>query len=114
VNQAIWKEREGEMEGWWEGRTDHVEGGASAADEAGYIVQYRVTVALILKQLDIGVKEVTLGDMNALNVKLVHQLQNPTASQSNGRVKRHLDESQRPPCSPGSPHPLKNTVLTSQ
>lgn len=57
--------------------THHVKGGSRAAKKAGNIVKGAVAVTLVLKELDIRVEKISLCDMDALNVELMHQLQNP-------------------------------------
>jgi hypothetical protein len=46
-----------------------------AAQHAGQVVQDGITLALVLKQLHVGVEEVTLGDVDALGAQLVYQAQ---------------------------------------
>mmetsp|Transcript_16507 Transcript_16507/g.53479 ORF Transcript_16507/g.53479 Transcript_16507/m.53479 type:complete len:349 (-) Transcript_16507:52-1098(-) len=58
-------------------RRDHVEGRAGAADHAGDVVEDVVGLGLLLEELDVGVEEVALCDVDALRAELEHNLHQP-------------------------------------
>jgi len=47
--------------------------GSCAPEHACHVVQHRVRLRLVLKELDIGVEEVTLGDVDLLGTQLVDE-----------------------------------------
>lgn len=57
-------------------RRDDVQGGARAAEHAAQVVEHGVRLRLVLEELDVGVEEVALGDVDALGAQLVDQAQN--------------------------------------
>ncbi|POO02482.1 hypothetical protein TorRG33x02_014660 [Trema orientale] len=58
-------------------RGDHIEAGASAAQHTGHVVEDRVGLRLVLEELDVGVEQVSLGDVDALEAELVDELEDP-------------------------------------
>ena len=56
---------------------DDVERVSGATEEAGDVVEHRIRVLLVLEQLDVGVEEITLGDVNTSGQHAVHELHHP-------------------------------------
>lgn len=48
----------------------------SAAEDAGHVIEHGVGLSLVLEQLNIGIEQITLRDMDVLERQLVDELEN--------------------------------------